>query len=117
VTRSSTAEGAAVPKLAAAARYLREQLSASGIEILPAEECLTELALDAIEAAGRTQEQGESYIACVRRHLDERARFVVLWMSTDTACDQALWRDLVAIARKHAVPRSWRSRCDVSAGR
>jgi hypothetical protein len=32
-------------------------------------------------------------------------RFIALWTSTDEAFDQAAWRDLVGIARKHALPR------------
>ena len=106
-----------MPKLTAATRYLKEQLSASGIEMLLSDECLMELALDAIKAACGTQEQGETYIACVRRHLEERARFVALWTSTDAACDQAVWRDLVEIARKHALPRPSSSHTNFPAGR
>jgi hypothetical protein len=105
VTLSSTVEDSAIPKLAAAVRYLKEQLSASGGETLPSEECLKDLARDAIDATGRTQRQGESYVTCVCRHLDARVRFIVLWTSTDEAFDQAAWRDLVGIARKHALPR------------
>ena len=103
--RSSTAKGPAVPKLAAAMRYLKEQLSLSGIEILPSKECLKDFAVDAIDATGRTQRQGESYITCVCRHLDARVRFIILWTSTDEAFDQAAWCHLVGIARKHALPR------------
>lgn len=117
MTRSITAEDPSVPKLAAATRYLKEQLSASGCEILPSEECAKDFALDAIEVTGRTQGQGESYIACVRRHLDERARFIILWTSTDETFDQAVWRDLVEIARKHALPRPSRSETNFPAGR
>ncbi len=98
MTLWSTAEDPAVPKLAAATRYLKEQLSAGGGEILPSEECLTDFTLDAIDRAGRTQGPGESYIACIGRHLDERALFIVLWMSTDQACDRAAWGFLVFAA-------------------
>lgn len=105
MTLWSTAEDPSVPKLAAAMRYLKEQLSASGGETLPSEDCLKDFALEAIAAAGRTQGPGESYIACICRHLDERALFIVLWMSSDQACDRAVWSDFVKIARKHAVPR------------
>ena len=115
--RSSTAKGPAVPKLAAAMRYLKEQLSLSGIEILPSKECLKDFAVDAIDATGRTQRQGESYITCVCRHLDARVRFIILWTSTDEAFDQAVWRDLAGIARKHALPRPRSSQSNSPAGR
>ena len=108
--RSSTAaEDSAIPKLTAAVRYLAEQLSASDVKILPSRECLKDLALDAIDATRRTQRPGESYITCVCRHLDARVRFIILWTSTDEAFDQAVWRDLAGIARKHALARPWSS--------
>ena len=108
--RSSTAaEDSAIPKLTAAVRYLAEQLSASDVKILPSRECLKDLALDAIDATRRTQRQDESYITCVCRHLDARVRFIILWTSTDEAFDQAVWRDLAGIARKHALARPWSS--------
>ncbi len=103
MARSNTS---AVPKLTAAARCLREQLSASGIQILPAEECLKEFALDAIDATDRTRRRGESYISCLCRDLDARVRFIILWTTTNEAFEEAMWRDLVEIARKHAVLRT-----------
>ena len=105
MTGSSPAEDSAIPKLRAAVRYLMEQLSASGVKVLPSRECLKEFALDAIDATRRTQRQGESYITCVCRHLDARVRFIILWTSTDEAFDQAAWRGLIGIAGKHALPR------------
>ena len=116
--RSSTAaEDSAIPKLMAAVRYLGEQLRASGVKPLPARECLKDIALDAIDATRRTQRQGESYIMCVCRHLDARVRFIILWTSTEEAFDQAVWRDLAGIARKHALPRPWSSQSNSPAGR
>ena len=118
MTRSSTAaEESANPKLTAAVRYLEEQLSASGVEVLPSKECLKDFGLDAIDATDRTRRQGESYITCVCRHLDARVRFIILWTSTDEAFDQAVWRDLVGIARKHALSRSRGSQRKFPAGR
>ena len=99
-------DGIAVPKLTAAVRYLVEKLSASEPEVHLSRECLEDLALDAIDAAGRTRRKDEPYIACVRRHLDARVRFITLWISTDEAFDRAAWHDLVRIARTHGVPRS-----------
>ena len=116
--RSRTAaEESATPKLMAGVRYLEEQLSASGVKLLPSRECLKDLALDAIDATRRTRRQGESYITCVCRHLDARVRFIILWTSTDEAFDQAVWRELAGIARKHALARPWSSQCNSPAGR
>ena len=99
-------DGTAVPKLTAAVRYLEEKLSAREPEVHLSRACLEDLALDAIDAAGRTRRKDEPYIACVRRHLDARVRFITLWISTDEAFDRAAWRDLVRIARTHGVPRA-----------
>ena len=116
--RSSTAaEDSAIPKLTAAVRYLEKQLTASGVEILASKECLKDFARDAIDATDRTRRQGESYITCVCRHLDARVRFIILWTSTDEAFDQTVWRDLVGIARKHALSRSRGSQRKFPAGR
>ena len=106
VTRSSTAEDPAIPKLTAAGRYLEEQLSANGVDNLPSKECLKEFALDAIDATDRTRRRGESYISCLCRDLDARVRFIILWTTTNEAFEEAMWRDLVEIARKHAVLRT-----------
>ena len=114
---SSTAEDSAIPKVTTAERYLEEQLNLSGVEALPTKECLKDLALDAIEATNRTRRQGESYITCVCRHLDARARFIILWTSTDESFDQAAWRDLVGIARRHALPCPWNSKSKFPARR
>lgn len=113
---SSTAEDSAIPKVTTAVRYLEEQRNLSGVEALPTKECLKDLALDAIEATNRTRRQGESYITCVCRHLDARARFI-LWTSTDESFDQAAWRDLVGIARRHALPCPWNSKSKFPARR
>lgn len=102
VIRSATSSG--VPKLAAGTRYLKEQLSTGGAKILPSNACLEDFVLDAIHATARTQEEGESYIASLRHHLESRARFILLWMSSEGAIHEATWRGLVAIARKHDLP-------------
>ena len=106
MARSSTAKDSPIPKLTAAGRYLEEQLSASGIDSLPSKECLKEFALDAIDATDRTRRRGESYISCLCRHLDARVRFIILWTTTHEAFEEAMWRGLVEIARKHAVLRT-----------
>ena len=68
-----------VPKLTAGTRYLREQLSAYGVKVSLSEGCLQNFVCHASEAVVRTQRRGESYISCLRRHLDARARFILLW--------------------------------------
>lgn len=103
VIRSATDSG--IPKLGAGTRYLKEQLTAGGAKVLPSEECLKDFVLDAIEAAARTPEQADSYIASLRRHLESRARFILRWMSTDEAFEGAASRGLREIARKHGVRR------------
>lgn len=98
--------GSGVPKLTAGARYLKEQLSTHGAKVLLSEGCLKDFVLNATEAVVRTQQQGESYISCMCRHLDARARFILLWTDTDETYDRPVWGDLVAVAQKHALPRA-----------
>ena len=87
MTLWSTAEESAILKLTATVRYLEEQLSEGGVDILPSRDCLKDLALDATD---RTRRQSEPYITCVCRHLNARVRFI-LWTSTDGAFDRAVW--------------------------
>jgi hypothetical protein len=103
-TRSAADSG--VPKLAAGTRYLKEQLATGGAKVLPSQDCLKDFVLDAIAATARSQEQGESYIACLRRHLESRARFILLWLSSEAAIREAAWQDLIGIARKHRLARA-----------
>jgi hypothetical protein len=100
------ARDAGGPKLTAGTRYLKEQLGAYGVKVLLSEACLKDFVLNATEAVAQTLQPGESYIACLCRHLDARARFILLWTSSDEAYDRAVWEDLVAIAQKHALPRA-----------
>jgi hypothetical protein len=93
--------------LTAGTRYLTEQLSAQGVKVLLSERCLKDFVCNAIEAVVRTQQQGESYISCLCRHLDARARFILLWTATDETYDRPIWRDLVALAQKHDLSRAW----------
>ena len=96
-----------VPKLIAGTRYLKDQLSTHGTKVLLSEGCLKDFVLDAIDAVVRTQQPGESYISCLCRHLDARARFIFLWTSSDEPYDRAVWGDLVAMAQKHDLRRAW----------
>jgi hypothetical protein len=99
--------GSGVPKLTAGTRYLKDQLSAYGAKVLLSKGCLKDFVLNATEAVVRTQKQGESYISCLCRHLDARARFILLWTATNETYDRPVWRDLVAMAQKHDLPRAW----------
>lgn len=99
--------GSGVPKLAAGVRHLKDQLSTCGAKVLLSEGCLKDFVLNALEAVVRTQQAGESYISCLCRHLDARARFILLWTRTDERYDRPVWGDLVAMAQKHALPRAW----------
>lgn len=98
VTSSQSTGASGVPKLAAGLRYLKEQLSAAGAQVLPSEECLTDFVLNAIEAAAWAQKPGESYVACLRREIKGRARFIVEWVGSG--------RDLIRLARKHGLSRA-----------
>jgi hypothetical protein len=95
-----------VPKLTAGMRYLKEQLSAYGIKAFVSEACLKDFVHNATEAVAETLQPDESYIACLCRHLDARARFILLWTSSEEPFDRAVWRELVAMAQKHSVPRA-----------
>jgi hypothetical protein len=116
VTLLHTARDSAVPKLTAGTRYLKEQLSAYGVKVLLSEGCLKDFVLNASAAVAQTLQPGETYIACLCRHLDARARFILLWTSSDEAYDREAWGDLVAMAQKHAVPRAGSSARKLSDG-
>lgn len=106
MTRSHVGQDSGVVKLAAGTRYLREQLGLQGLKFPPSEACIKDFVLNATEAVVQTLRPGESYIVCLCRHLDARARFIVLWTSSVEAYDRAVWSELVAIGRKHALPRA-----------
>lgn len=95
-----------VPKLTAGARYLRKELSANGLNVFLSDSCLKDFVLSATEALAQTQTRGEPYISCLCRHLDARARFILLWTTSEEVFDRKAWSSVVAIARKHALPRA-----------
>jgi len=107
VTLLDFARDSLVAKLTVGTRYLREQLSAHGVKVPLSEGCLKDFVRNASEAVVQTLQRGESYISCLGRHLDARARFILLWTSSDDAFDREVWADLVAMAQKHALPRAW----------
>jgi hypothetical protein len=88
--------------------HLRVQLGAQGVKLSLREECIEDFVCDASEAVARTRKTGEPYLSCLRRHIDARVRFILLWTHTDERFDRAEWKDLVAIAQKNALPRPWR---------
>lgn len=95
-----------IPKLAGGTRYLKEQLSAYSVRVPLSQECLKDFVLSATDAVVQTQTPAESYISCLCRHLDARARFILLWTTSDETFDRSEWLTLVAIAQKHALPRT-----------
>lgn len=98
-----------VPKFAAGLRYLKERLSAAGAQVLPSEQCLADFVLNAIEAAARAQEPGESYVARLRREIEGRGRFILEWTSSDQPIDRALKGGLIGLARQHGLSRAARN--------
>ena len=101
------AKDSGAAQLTAGTRYLHEQLHAHGLRVALSEGCLQDFVRDASEAVVRTQQQGESDFSCLCRHLDARARFILLWTGSDESFDRAAWEHLVAIAHRHALPRAW----------
>jgi hypothetical protein len=96
-----------VPKFTNATRMLKEQLKAEGVSVWVSPGCLKEFAEIASVAAARTRQADEPYHSCLRREIVTRARFIREWTSSDRTFDQAQWGELVSIARKYALPRSW----------
>jgi hypothetical protein len=96
-----------VPKFTNATRMLKEQLAAEGVSVWVSGGCLKELAEIASAAAARTRQADEPYNSCLRREIVTRARFIREWTSSDKKFDQTQWRELISVARKYALPRSW----------
>jgi hypothetical protein len=91
-----------------ATRMLKEQLRAEGVSVWVSAGCLAELARIASAAAARTRQADEPYESCLRREIVTHARFIREWTSSDKKFDQTQWSELTSIARKYALPRSWR---------
>jgi hypothetical protein len=88
-------------------RWLREQLRELGVTAPLSPGCLEELVMHAAAVAERTHTADETYPASLRKHLLDRARFVHYWTNSDDNITQPELNDLIAIARKHLLPRSW----------
>jgi hypothetical protein len=95
------------PKFTNATRMLKAQLTAEGVSVWVSAGCLKEFAEIASVAAARTRQADEPYNSCLRREIVSRARFIREWTSSDKKFDQPQWRELVSVARKYALPRSW----------
>jgi hypothetical protein len=95
-------------QLGKATRMLKEQLRAEGVSVWVSAGCLEELAGIASAAAARTRQADEPYESCLRREIVTHARFIREWTSSDKKFDETHWSALVSIARKYALPRSWR---------
>jgi len=87
---------------------LKEQLWADGVRVWVSAGFLAELARIASVAAARTRQADEPYEACLRREIVIRSRFIREWTSSDKKFDQTQWGELVAIARRYALPRPWK---------
>lgn len=94
-------------QLGNATRMLKERLSAEGVSVWVSAGCLAELARIASAAAARGRQADEPYGSCLRREIVTHARFIREWTSSDRKFDQTQWGELVSIARKYALPRSW----------
>jgi hypothetical protein len=88
-------------------RWLRELLRDLGVSAPLSPSCLEELVMNAAAAAERTRAVDETYAASLRKQLEARARFVHHWTNTDERIADPELGDLIALARKHLLPRSW----------
>jgi len=91
-----------------AAHLLKEQLVAQGVRVWVSPGCLEEFAAVASSAAVRTRQAGESYRSSLRREMQARSQFIQEWTGSDKKFEPAQVDELVAIARKYALPRPWR---------
>ena len=97
-----------VPKFTNARRMLKESLTAEGVSVWVSAGCLEEFAKIASVAAARTRQADEPYTSCLRREIVIRARFIREWTGSDETFDETEWGELIALARKYALPRPWR---------
>jgi hypothetical protein len=88
-------------------RWLRELLRDLGVTAPLSPSCLEELVMHAAAAAERMRTADETYAASLRKQLEARASFVHHWTNTDDSITAPELSELIAIARKHLLPRSW----------
>ena len=91
-----------------AARVLERQLVARDVRVWLSRGCLAEFAEVASAAAARSRQTEESYASSLKREMATRAQFIQEWTGSDRRFEPAQADDLVAIARKYALPRAWR---------
>jgi hypothetical protein len=94
-------------RFTSATRVLKQQLDAQGVRVWLSPGCLAELARIASAAAARTRQADESYGESLRRETETRARFIREWTGSDKTFEPPEEDELVAIARKYALPRPW----------
>ena len=92
-----------------AAHVLKEQLVEQGVRVWVSPGCLKEFAGVASSAAVRTRQAGESYRSSLRREMRARTQFIQEWTGSDRKFEPPQADELVAIARKYALPRPWRA--------
>ena len=88
-------------------RWLRELLRELGVTAPLSPYCLDELVVHAAKAAERARIADETFAVSLRKQLESRARFVHHWTTSDDNITDPELSDLIAIARKHLLPRSW----------
>ena len=88
-------------------RWLRELLRELGVTAPLSPGCLEELVMHAAAAAEQTRVVDETFAASLRKQLESRARFVHHWTNSDENIIDPELSELVALARKHLLPRSW----------
>lgn len=108
MTRFESAKTSSIPMLGIGRHHLRVQLSAQGVKLSLCEECVEDFICDASAAVARTRKIGEPYLACLRRHIDARVRFILLWTHTDEKFDM-LCHDRGIVPCPSRSPCNWRA--------
>jgi len=102
----------AVLALGTGLRWLREELDALRVNIPLTDGCLSELVMDADDAARYAgPNTGRTYVERLRHELGLRASFIQRWTGSDenlSVRDEESLQALVRIARKYALPRRWK---------
>lgn len=88
-------------------RWLREHLRDLGVTAPLSPGCLMEFVMSAAESARLEHTADQTYAQGLHKQLEIRARFVHLWTTTDDKLATPEWDELIAIARRHLLPRAW----------
>jgi len=97
------------PKIRIGKRYLKDQLQFRAVGVRVCDGCIADFVRNAIELSAHPVKTDESYLDRLRRELDACAQFILEWTGSDKPFEQEGHRALVAIARRYALPRSWKS--------